>query len=79
MKYELTMEQALAQKRYYKELSSELIDYILYSYSEDKLLKYLIHLGYTQKDLVDTLYFDYETVKAIFDGLINPYAGERLL
>lgn len=78
-KNEPTIQQALAQKEYYKDLSSDLIEYILYSYSEDKLLKYLIHRGYTQKDLVNTLYFDYETVKAIFDGLINPYEGEVLL
>ena len=77
-KNEPTIHQALAQKKYFRDLTIDLIDYILTYYSEDKLLKHLINYGYTQKDLVDELYFDYETVKAIFDSLRDPYEGERL-
>jgi hypothetical protein len=77
-KNEPTIQQALAQKEYYKDLSTDLIEYILYNYSENKLLKYLIHRGYSQKDLVNELYFDYDTVKDIFDSLLDPYRGERL-
>lgn len=78
IKYELTMEQALSQKKYFRDLTIDLIDYILTYYSEDKLLRHLINGGYTQRDLVKELFFDYETVKDIFDSLRDPYEGERL-
>lgn len=78
-KHEPTIEQALSQKKYFRDLTIDLIDYILYNYSEDKLIKYLIHRGYTQRDLVNELYFDQATVEAIILDLADPYEGETLL
>jgi DNA-binding MarR family transcriptional regulator len=72
-KNEPTIQQALAQKEYYKDLSTDLIEYILYNYSENKLLKYLIHRGYTQRDLVKELYFDQATVEEAILELANGY------
>jgi uncharacterized protein YpiB (UPF0302 family) len=72
-KNEPTIQQALAQKEYYKDLSTDLIEYILYNYSEDKLLKYLIKRGYTQRDLVKELYFDQATVEEAILELANGY------
>jgi hypothetical protein len=79
-KNEPTINQVLAQKQYYKDLAEDLIQYILYNYSEDRLLKHLIRRGYSKNDLVHELYFDEETVdQTIQEVFPKYYKKEHLL
>ena len=79
-KHEPTINQVLAQKQYYKDLAHDLIEYILYNYSEDRLLKHLIRRGYSKNDLVHELYFDEETVdQTIQEVFPEYYKKEHLL
>ena len=71
-KNEPNINQVLAQKQYYKDLAHDLIEYVLYNYSEDKLLKFLIKRGYRQNDLVHELFFDAETVEQTIVELLSP-------
>jgi hypothetical protein len=79
-KNEPTINQVLAQKQYYKDLAEDLMQYILYNYSEDRLLKHLIRRGYSKNDLVHELYFDEETVdQTIQEVFPEYYKKEHLL
>ena len=79
-KHEPNINQVLAQKQYYKDLVEDLMQYILYNYSEDRLLKYLIKRGYRKNDLVHELYFDEETVdQTIQEVFPEYYKKEHLL